>query len=236
MSPEQERRIVLNGQPLDYRLRRSARRRSIGLKINSDGLLVTAPPRATQKDIDEALIAKADWIFRYLDQVDTLPKRQALGHGSVLSFLGEPHQLRVVAGRRSIGREPGRITVALPDPSRADELPKLLERWYKSQAIPHYSTRARHYAERLGVQTPLVALTSAKTRWGSCNHKGEIRLHWRLMQACPATIDYVVAHELSHILEMNHSPRFWAHVERVFPNWKPVRARLKSEGSHYWRW
>lgn len=236
MSSEQERRVVLNGQPLAYRLRRSARRRSIGLKINSEGLLITAPPHAGQIDIDNALHAKADWIFRYLNQIDTLPKRQALQAGSLVDYLGQAHPLLIQHGRHGVQRSDDCLLVALPDPAAIETLPKVLERWFKAQAIPYFSSRVRIYAERLGVQAPLVSLTSAKTRWGSCNHKGEIRLHWRLMQAEPAVIDYVVAHELAHILELNHSPRFWAHVERVFPHWKPVRARLKKEGSRYWRW
>ncbi|MFN9391063.1 MAG: M48 family metallopeptidase [Betaproteobacteria bacterium] len=90
-----------------------------------------------------------------------------------------------------------------------------------------------HFAERLGVARPRVLLSDARTRWGSCNAGGEVRLNWRLMQAPEALIDYVVAHEVAHLLHLNHSPRFWRAVERIYPAWETARAELAATSHHY---
>lgn len=238
MPSEEQRRVELNGRQLDYRLRRSSRR-SVGLRIDVQGLLLSVPLRVREADITAALHLRAAWIFRHLDQLAVklaLAPTPALGDGVAVLYLGQPHYLSLSQGRAAVDYLPGELNVSLPSAATSEALPKLLERWYRRQAIDHFSLRIQVYAQRLGVQAPMLSLTSAKTRWGSCNHKGEIRLHWRLMQAPPALIDYVIAHELAHIIELNHSPRFWAHVERVFPDWRGARAELKADGQRFWAW
>ena len=237
MPSEEHRHIQLNGRPLAYRLRRSSRR-SIGLRIDGQGLLLSVPLSARDSDIHAALYARGDWIFHHLQRFaeQQLNPPAALGDGGHVLYLGQPHLLRLIQGRAAVDYLPGELTVSLPAAAPPEALPKTLERWYRRQAIHHFSSRIHVYAQRLGVQAPMLQLTSARTRWGSCNHKGEIRLHWRLMQAEPALIDYVIAHELAHIIELNHSPRFWAQVERACPDWRRARARLKDEGQRFWAW
>lgn len=235
MSSEESRRVELNGELIVYRLRRSARR-SIGLRIDGSGLLLSVPLRAGERDIQAALQQRAVWILQHLQQYAARAQScQPLAHGRQVLFLGQPHVLHLSAGRRQVEHYPGELHVRLPD-AASEGLPRLLQQWYRQQALRHFSERVQLYASRLAVLPPLVQLTSARTRWGSCNHRGEIRLHWRLMQAAPALIDYVIAHELAHIHELNHSPRFWAHVERAFPNWRQARQQLKDEGHLFWQW
>lgn len=105
--------------------------------------------------------------------------------------------------------------------------------WYFEQAHACFKARIAHYSPKLGVvvtRLPHFRLSRAKTRWGSCNSKGVIHLNWRLIQLPIELIDYVVAHELSHLIEMNHSPAFWAQVERIYPNFRAARTRLKEYG------
>jgi predicted metal-dependent hydrolase len=106
-------------------------------------------------------------------------------------------------------------------------------KWYKQQALPHFTARVNHYAEILGVPNPHVMLSSANTRWGSCSHKGEIRLSWRLLKAPPHLIDYVVAHEVAHLKEMNHSPAFWQVVAQLYPDYILARKELESLEPRY---
>jgi predicted metal-dependent hydrolase len=103
------------------------------------------------------------------------------------------------------------------------------QKWLLKQATLHYTARMNHYAALLGVTWKSLSLTNANTRWGSAKSDGSIRLHWRLMQFSPEVIDYVVAHELSHLRELNHSPRFWATVASVMPDYKARQKQLKTQ-------
>jgi predicted metal-dependent hydrolase len=100
----------------------------------------------------------------------------------------------------------------------------------RARAIDWFRGRVEEYCHRLGLSMPEVRLSAARTRWGSCSSRSGIRLHWRLIHLEPALIDYVVAHEVAHLLEMNHSPRFWSVVERLFPGWQDARRRLRVQG------
>ena len=101
------------------------------------------------------------------------------------------------------------------------------EQWYRKQALTDFSRRLEILAAKLGVPTPALFLSNARSRWGSCNSRQEIRLNWRLLQAPPHIINYVVAHELAHLKEMNHSAKFWAMVEKIYPDYKTAEKELK---------
>jgi predicted metal-dependent hydrolase len=100
--------------------------------------------------------------------------------------------------------------------------------WYKKQALTDFSRRLSLFATKLGVPTPPLFLSNARSRWGSCNSRKEIRLNWRLLQAPPHIINYVVCHELAHLKEMNHSAKFWAVVASIFPDYKAAEKELKA--------
>lgn len=102
--------------------------------------------------------------------------------------------------------------------------------WYNKQAVTCFNKRVEWYANMLGVPAPSVRLSRAKTRWGSCNSHGVIRLNWRLIQMPIHLVDYVVAHELAHLIEMNHSPVFWHLVKSIFPDYQAARLELKTFG------
>ena len=115
-------------------------------------------------------------------------------------------------------------------PSHADEqqIKDRVQGWMQQQARRLLAERLDHYADKLGVRHNAFALTSAATRWGSCTADGKIRLNWRLLHFPLSMIDYVAAHELSHLKEMNHSPRFWETVESIFPEFRDARAQLRA--------
>jgi predicted metal-dependent hydrolase len=106
-------------------------------------------------------------------------------------------------------------------------------KWYRRHAERHFPERIDHFVPRLGVERPRIFLSDAVGRWGSCNSKREVRLNWRLMQAPPHVVDYVVAHELAHLVHLNHSARFWRTVERICPDYEAARAELAGSSRHF---
>jgi predicted metal-dependent hydrolase len=230
------RRIQLGSHALDYQLRRSARR-SIGFMIDDDGLRVTAPKRVTLAEIDNAIRAKQRWILTKLHERG---ERRALRQekppvqwidGAELPFMGGEIVLRLQPAMRShcafdpVLRE---LSIGVVPELSEWQLQERVRIWLQAEAKRVFTERLAVYAERLGVSYSSMALSSAGTRWGSCTVDGSIRLNWRLIHFSLPLIDYVVAHELAHLREMNHSPRFWATVESVYPDYDGAKAALRK--------
>ncbi|WP_374358379.1 M48 family metallopeptidase [Chitinimonas sp.] len=224
------RHYQLAGQTVAVSLSRSARR-SVGLKITRDGLSVTLPTRFPLAELDSILQEKAGWILGKLDELTTRASIAPLAKGSELSWLGEPRIIRLGFARASVSADEVRLTASSPA-----ELAPALQKLMRREARSFLAERLALWAQRLDLHYQSFALTSAGTRWGSCSAHGTIRLHWRLMQAPLPVLDYVVIHELCHLVELNHSPRFWALVATVCPDWKQKRDWLKREGSRYFAW
>jgi predicted metal-dependent hydrolase len=227
--PEAPRSIVIGGQPVAYRLRRS-QRRTIGLTIDHRGLRVGAPTRARLGDIENLIHEHGQWVLDKLAEWRDRPLagKHEVTDGMRISVLGEA--LTVVF--TDIGRtrwQMGRETIYLrPDP--AHPAGDLLEAALRDKARTVFAERLAHFAPLLGVAAPPLRLSSARTRWGSCSHRGGIALNWRLILMPLAIVDYVVCHELAHLREMNHSPRFWSVVEQLCPDWQARRLELRRLG------
>ncbi len=230
------RRIQLGSHALDYQLRRSTRR-SIGFMIDDDGLRVTAPKRITLAEIDNAIRAKQRWILTKLhERGERRAQRQQKPpvqwiDGAELPFMGGEITLRLEPAERSrcvfdpVLRE---LTVGVVPELSEWQLQERVRIWLQAEAARVFTERLAVYAERLGVSYQTMTLSSAGTRWGSCTVDGSIRLNWRLIHFSLPLIDYVVAHELAHLREMNHSPRFWATVESVYPDYDGAKAALRK--------
>ena len=115
-------------------------------------------------------------------------------------------------------------------PPRDYEQNPALEAQYRKEARRRITERAAYFAEKMGVDYGRIAIKAAKTRWGSCSAQGNLNFHWKLILMPPAILDYVVVHELAHRIEMNHSPRFWAQVERILPDYRERRRWIKENG------
>lgn len=218
------------GRHIEYTLKVSANRRTIGLRIDETGLTVHIPKRVAQHTVQRLLLDKADWISRKLGEWQDRPQPMEWRDGTILHYLGQEIRLdlRQDTKNRAIAFDGARLAVALANPADIASLQRKVAQWYAKQARTDFTRRIELLAARLGVPTPPVFLSNARSRWGSCNSKGEIRLHWRLIQAPPHIIHYVVAHELAHLKEMNHSPQFWAWVEKLCPDYKTCRQSLKG--------
>jgi len=218
----------LNGQDIAYILKR-CQRKSIGLKIDRFGLIVSIPLKAPIPRVESVLQDKAGWITRKLEQWKNKKTIEPVwSDRASYPLLGEPWQIAISTS--------GEVHMA---PLSAEETgttltshqrEKFVMAWYHRQAITHFKERLIVYAEKLGVPCPPFRLSRAKTRWGSCNAHGIIHLNWRLIQMPPHLVDYVIAHELSHLIEMNHSAAFWKQVESVYPEYLMARKELKEYG------
>jgi len=225
----QTRRIVLRGQAIDYRLVR-ARRRSIGMEVHLDGLTVRAPRWVTLRDIEAALIERAAWIERALDEWrarrrHVMPREWKTG--APIVYRGRDLALALFPSRHaSIDADLFHLTVRHPAAAEPAAVADSVTSWLKEQALTLVAARVPAYAARVGKADPDVRLSNARSEWGSCNARGVIRLNWRLVQLPPLLADYVVAHEVAHMVELNHSARFWALVEALLPGHAAYRRQL----------
>lgn len=241
--PRSQREIVLGSHRVAYELRRS-RRRSIGFVVGAEGLAVSAPRWVGVGEIESALREKATWILRKLHEQRERARRVDAARvdwrdGTALPYLGETVIL-VLDGRitGAVLREaaetlPGvpRLTLHLGLPHTAEpaQIRDTVQAWLQRQARQLFEERCARLAQRLGVRMKRLALSSASTRWGSASIDGSIRLNWRLVHFALPVIDYVVAHELAHLREMNHSPAFWDVVRSAVPDFEVARGSLRHE-------
>ncbi len=227
----QVRRIALTGEMTDYRLVR-ARRRTIGMQVDLDGLTVRAPRWVTLGEIEVAMHERAAWILRTLAEWrarhrDVLPREWKTG--APILYRGAELALAVFPARRpAIRADLFDFTILHPAASDEHRVATFVGQWLKDETLRLVAPSVEYFAAQLTTVLPPVRLTNARGEWGSCNHRGEIRLNWRLVQLPPDLAEYVVAHEVAHLVEMNHSPRFWALVERLLPGHARRRHALED--------
>jgi predicted metal-dependent hydrolase len=231
-SPRVEQRAaLLSGKHITYTLKRSGRRRSIGLRIDDRGLTVTMPLRGSEKWLHSVLQEKADWVVEKLEGWQTRkPVINLWRDGETIDYLGEVLVLRVAQSLFAcpLQRRGNQLWVFVDDAGKAELVEQKVTCWYRDEAQRLFELRARYYAQLLGVAPTAVKLTSATSQWGSCTAGGTVRLNVQLVKLPLRLIDYVVAHELAHLRELNHSEAFWRLVESVCPDYRKSRNELKG--------
>jgi predicted metal-dependent hydrolase len=224
---------TIDGVRIAYTLKRSRRRRSITLTIDESGLRVGAPWRAAASRIETVLETHASWIVRKLGEWQARrPPAFIWKDGAIAMLLGEPLSLVAQPDVEATMRH-GDCLYVSACAENAAALKERVTAWLRKSAQDWFEQRAAHFACILGVRVAAIRLSNAKTRWGTCHPDGRILLNWRLIQAPPALIDYVVVHELAHLREPNHSPRFWAWVATVLPDYKQRRLALRRDAYRY---
>lgn len=221
--------VLNNGETITYELTRR-QRRSVGLKISREGLIVHAPMRISHNIIEDLIQQKSSWIAKKLTDLHRhIEPAITWQSGERLLFLGNPLELYIenYPRNRAPQLEAGQLKLALTTPENKVAISRKVVQWYKKEALTDFARRLEIFAAKLGVAIPKLLLSNAQSRWGSCNSKKEIRLNWRLLQAPPHLINYVVCHELAHLKEMNHSAKFWAVVQSICPNYKQAEKDLK---------
>ena len=250
--PRANREVLLGNCVVAYEFRRG-KRRNIGFMVGAEGLTVSAPRWVPLYEVDAAVQSKSGWIVRKLGDARERHQRVESARiewrdGAAFPFLGE--QVVVVLDPRHAFDEVGavlitgadalpgvpRLTlqVGLPHHADAAQIRDAVQAWLMRQARRLFTERLAHFAPRLGVQWRKLVLSSAGTRWGTAHSDGLIRLNWRLVHFRLPVIDYVVAHELSHLRVMDHSPRFWETVRTVVPDYAQLRGQLKEEALPPW--
>jgi predicted metal-dependent hydrolase len=222
------RQLLIGNRVVAYAL--DVGRKRLTLRIDDRGLRVAAPGNLPVASIDEFILSHGQWVLDKLDEYvsHNVPRHLTIRDGQSLPLLGAPVPVRVSAGNNRIRWYDQALELAARPGA---DLQALTRRALQRRGLELFGQRLAHFAAQAGIAMPALALTSARTRWGSCSLHGGIRLNWRLIHLPIELIDYVVIHELCHLREMNHSPRFWAEVAKLCPDWKVLRAELKRRGS-----
>lgn len=193
------------------------------LRVTDAGVRLTVPPRTPTRRIDAFLRASAPWVEEQRGRLG--PGARALTAGDVLAWRDARLHLEVrTDGRRTVERR-GDVLLA-----PADDLDRRVEAWYRREAHRITAGGAAPLAARLGVGVTGVSVRDPRTRWGSCSSTGRLSFSWRLVLAPAHVLDYVVAHEVCHLVRPDHSPAFWELVAGTFPGHAAARDWLRGSG------
>lgn len=231
---------VLGGRLIEFVVRENPAARSITLSVNhSRGLVAVVPPRCPPGELTAFLLKKEKWVLAKLDYYADFPKPEAQqarldalveAGAARVRFLGAEYAVRVAPSNST------RLKVELDEPKKEIRVfvssPRLVRRalvaWYRKQAERVFASRARLYADEMGVRIGRIFVRSQRTRWGTASAQRNLGFNWRLVFAPLEIVDYVVVHELAHLRELNHSPAFWKIVGRYCPDFKEKRKWLRK--------
>lgn len=217
--------------PVEVRRHPTARRMTLRVSRTKHAVIMTVPMQCNLADAGNFLHTHIDWVRRHLGAV---PQPIELAHGEVIPFRGVPHRV-VFTGERGADylvraeEEAGgaaRLVVA----GTREGAPRRLANWLTQQATEELDVRVRHHAQRLALKPKRIVLRDQSSRWGSCSTTRVLSFSWRLILAPPHVLDYVAAHEVAHLAQMNHGPKFWALVAKTMPKMDEARAWLRVYG------
>jgi len=227
--------IISSGdREIEFHLNLRAYKRGLTLRIGRDGgVVVAAPKSAPLRDIRQFVLKNADWIFKKQDYfksvADKNPPKEFV-NGELFSILGRSYALEIIpdgSQRAELNEEKLQVFTRLVPESLSPIRQILLEFYYKLTA-EKAEEYVKKYSTVLGVMPSKIRIAEQKSRWGSCSFKGGVRFNWRLSIAPASVLEYVVVHELCHLKHPNHSERFWAMVQSVYPDYKSCRRWLKE--------
>jgi len=212
---------------ISYKLTRS-KRKTVALYVRKGLVDVRAPLRTPEQEIDRFVASKEKWIKNKLACLEERAERRegfSLNYGDIILYRGKQYQIVQKSGGRAVFDGD---SFCVPQGLSPQEIKAACVRIYKKLAKKDLSEKVHYYAKRLSVDPLAVKVNTAKTRWGSCSAKKSLNFSWRLIMADDGVIDYVIVHELAHIIELNHSKRFWAIVKSILPDYKERQKRLKE--------
>lgn len=233
--------ITYESETFEYKVIKK-KRKTLGIKITNDAeVVVSAPIGVTESVIYDIVNKKAAWIIEKLNQIKEIEKykeKEEFVDGKKVEFLGQVYLLKI---NRNFDREKAlvyladnnivvNIRLSYNDDEKNIVVKSLLINWFKEQAKVKFLERTEYYAKKIGVKPNDIRVKEQKTLWGSCSGKNNINYNWKLIMAPPKVLDYVVVHELCHILQRNHSNKFWELVGKIMPDYKEIRKWLKENG------
>jgi predicted metal-dependent hydrolase len=216
---------------------RTERSKSASIEIEDDIVKVTVPKNLSDVRIENLIRNRTTWIRQKLKiQTEIIrPKSKEYVSGETFTYLGRNYRLKCVSGSVENAKlKNGYLTVHVEKGVSGCDCERSvktsLEQWYRGHALSKLKEKTKRYASIIGVTPKSVGLKDYKARWGSCSSSGDVTYNWRIIIAPHHIVDYIVVHELCHLLEHNHSPKYWKHVEHVIPNYKDCRQWLKVNG------
>jgi len=212
---------------------RSRRRRKTSSIIISNGIVkIVVPDQISDFTIKELINKRMPWIRKKLkDELNITPVIvKEYVDGEIFTYLGNNYQLKSLVGSvSSVKVTSDSIYVSLPKKSK-ENIKSLLEHWYEEKAIEILTEKTNRYAKIIGVSPTTISVGDFKSKWGSCSIEGKISYNWKIIIAPHKILDYIVIHELCHMLEHNHSKEYWRHVKTYCNDFKEYRKWLKLNG------
>ena len=237
--PQEPSSLEIGFDGLVYEIRlqrhRQARRYTLRVQSATREVVLTMPPRGSVKDARAFAQKHGAWIVARLKR---LPQPAPFRHGTILPLRGEPHRIEHRPNER------GTVWIELGDDGSrvlcvAGEVPHVARRlrdYLKREAKRELEAASRRASDALGVKIKRVSIRDQSSRWGSCSTTGVLSYSWRLILAPPFVLDYLAAHEVAHLVEMNHSRAFWRVVARIYPNLARAKAWLDAHGAELHRY
>lgn len=223
---------------IDYQLTRSKRRKTVAIQISEKGIEVKAPYRVSKHKINAFVLSKEHWIKQKLTAVQQrqqqIPSLQGRD-GEQLNYLGFTKTVQQITGdRHDVSMQHDCIKVVISartELAQRDKTAKrLIEDWLKRQALNVLTHKSIQFAERINTKPRNVKVRRTKSKWGHCTLTGELQYNWLIILAPEAIVDYLVSHEVAHLIHHNHSADFWQLVEHLCPDWRQHRLWLKQNG------
>jgi predicted metal-dependent hydrolase len=223
--------LDFGGERISFYIMRTARRKTVAISVGFDGVRVLAPADLDDNRVLNIVWKKGPWLLRkqaaYRELGGVTSPREFVS-GETFHYLGRPYRLKIVTDEaatltRIVARGASLVAPVLPGTNpmvRRSAVRSALRQWYRDHAKTHFPVRAASMGELLGIAAPAVNVVDQSKRWGSCDVRGRIRLNWRLIMAPMTLVDYVIAHEVCHVLEHNHSRRFWRSLETIMPDYE----------------
>lgn len=225
------RQVKKGGKTLEYDLRRTERR-SLECRMSEEGAVLFAPMRTKTSEADAFILQHFDRIMASLERLkknsEAREKQlsESLTDGALIPVEGRPHALRLKPGARLAARIANGEIIVTGAGGDAEKIREAVRSLLINRAKLRFQERAAHFARIIGVSYGQITIREQKTKWGSCSSRKNLNFNWRLIMAPPGALDYVVVHELCHLIEMNHSPAFWAQVEKYMPAYREWKAYL----------
>lgn len=225
----------MEGFEFQFEVIRTRRKKSASIQVEGDLVKVRVPKRLSDKAVRELITKRTPWIKTKLKELSDRPniKPKKYISGETFPYLGKNYRLKVDRGsENSVSLKGGYfVTTISNNDNQQSTVRSLLEDWYQTHAEIQLRAKTLRLASIVGVTPTSISTKPYKSRWGSCSVSGDITYNWKIILAPHRIVDYVVIHELCHLLEHNHSPRYWKHVERHVSDWRDCRKWLTDNQS-----
>ena len=227
---------------IEYNIVRT-NRKTLGINIDlEEGVVVRSPEKLNNKKIEDIVKNKSDWILKKLDKLGEIkdkPAPKEFMSGEKLPYIGRRYRLKVIEDenikKAKVKLYQGKFIVKV-DPNlkgdkRREKIRDAFISWYREHADKKIKKRVKKYKDQIGVEPNKIKVKKQKKRWGSCSNKGNLNFNWKLIMAPMSIIDYLVVHEMTHLIYPDHSREFWEMVETIIPDYKEKQEWLRINGN-----